>query len=114
MKTARKLALAPAQRRLFNFLVSEFHNPAQVFELVNEFLAHRSYDKSFCRKLIALGKQRTGVPWNIRRLATLILENQILKVDPEDLNTFDALLVQLNLKQPGLHRPLVNSVLKEG
>jgi hypothetical protein len=114
MTTARRSARIPAQTRLFTFLASEFHNPAQVFELVDDFLGRQSYDADFCKKLIALGKQRSGVPWNLRRLAILILENQILKIGPEDLKTFDALLVQLNLKRAGVDRPLVNSLLKEG
>jgi hypothetical protein len=100
--------------RLFNLLTSEFHNPAQVFELMDDFLGRHSYDARFCEKLIALGKQRTGIPWNLRRLAILILENQILKVDREDLDSFDSLFVQLKLKSPGLDRPLAKSILKEG
>lgn len=104
----------PGQTRLFNLLTSEFHNPSQVFELVDDFLGRQSYDALFSQKLIALGKQKTGVPWNIRRLAVLILENQILNLDAEDLDTFDSLFVQLRLKAPGIDRPLVKSVLKEG
>ena len=81
---------------------------------MDEFLARPSFDASFCQKLIALGKQRKGVPWNLRRVAILILENQILKLDPDDLKTFDSLLVQLKLKSPGIYRPLSKSVFKEG
>ncbi len=100
MKNARRPAHTPGQTRLFNLLTSEFHNPSQVFELMDDFLGRHSYDESFCQKLIALGKQRTGVPWNLRRLATLILENQILKLEPDDLNNFDSLFVQLRLRRP--------------
>ena len=107
-------ARTPGQTRLFALLASEFHNPSQVFELMDEFLARPSFDASFCQKLIALGRQRKGVPWNLRRLAILILENQVLKLEPEDLKTFDSLLVQLKLKTPGVDRPLPKSVLKEG
>ena len=114
MKNARRPARTPGQTRLFNLLTSEFHNPAQVFELLDDFLGRHSYDERFCKKLITLSKQRTGVPWNLRRLAILILEHQILKLDPDDLNSFDSLLVQLDLKAPGLDRPLSKSVLKEG
>ena len=114
MRNARRPAGAPTQTRLFNFLASEFHNPSQVFELMDDFLSRSSFDRTFCQKLIALGKQRRGVPWNLRRLATLILENQILKLDADDLNAFDSLFLQLNLKRLGLDRPLANSVLKEG
>ena len=107
-------ARTPGQTRLFNLLTSEFHNPSQVFELLDEFLARPSFDPSFCQKLIALGKQRKGIPWNLRRLAILILENQVLKVDPGDLKTFDSLLVQLKLKSAGVNRPLAKFILKEG
>lgn len=114
MKNVRRPARTPGQTRLFNFLASEFHNPSQVFELVDDFLGRQSYDGKFCQKLIQLGKQRTGIPWNLRRIAILILENQILKINPEDLESFDTLFVQLKLKRQGLDRPLADSVLKEG
>ena len=109
-----KPARAPSQSKLFDLLASEFHNPAQVFELMNDFLGRSSFDRDFCQKLIALGKQRKGTPWNLRRLAVLILENQILKIDQQDLNTFDWVFVQLNLKRAGLDRALAKQVLKEG
>ena len=99
---------------LLNLLASEFHNPAQVFDLIDGLLNHDSYDQSFCTKLISICKQRTGLPWNLRRIATLVLENQVLKIDPNDLDTFDSLLVQLDLKQPRLKNPVNKSVLKEG
>ncbi len=99
---------------LLNLLASEFHNPAQVFELIEGLLTHESYDLSFCKKLILICKQRTGLPWNFRRIATLVLENQVLKIDPKDSETFDDLLVQLDLKQRGLKNPVKKSVLKEG
>ena len=102
MKNVRRPARTPGQMRLFNFLASEFHNPSQVFELVDDFLGRQSYDAKFCQKLIQLGKQRTGIPWNLRRLAILILENQILKINPDDLESFDTLFVQLKLKRQGL------------
>ena len=110
MKPARALG----KSKLFEIIASEFHNPAQVFDLMNDFLGRSSFERDFCRKLISLGKQRKGIPWNLRRLAILILENQVLKIDPLDLNTFDWLFVQLNLKRAGLERPLAKQVLKEG
>src|ERR1044071_7944248 len=91
---------------LLNLLASEFHNPAQIFELIDELLSHESYDPSFCRKLISICTQRKGLPWNLRRIATLVLENQVLKIAPEDLQSFDTLLVQLDLKQRGRKNPL--------
>lgn len=105
----------PGQTRLFKLLTSEFHDALQAYGLFDEFLRHQSHDKSFCLKLITVAKQNPAVPWSIRRLATLMLESQILKLPPENVGAFDYLLVQLNLKRaPGLGEELVNSVLKEG
>lgn len=114
MKNTRRPSRTQGQTRLFILLASEFHNPSQIYELMDDFLARPSFDESFCQKLIALGKQRKGVPWNLRRLAILMLENQILKLDTDDPDAFDSLLVQLKLKSPGVDRPLAKSVLKEG
>src|ERR1044072_7830538 len=99
---------------LLNLLASEFHNPAQIFELIDELLSHESYDQGFCKKLISICTQRTGLPWNLRRIATLVLENQVLKIDAEDLDTFDTLFVELDLKQPRRKNHLNKSVLTEG
>ncbi|MGH7771261.1 MAG: hypothetical protein ACREQA_03410, partial [Candidatus Binatia bacterium] len=44
-----------------------------------------------------------------------MLEHQILKLQPDNLDDFDFLLTQLNLKQaPGLNQGIVSSVLREG
>src|ERR1700752_390759 len=114
MSSATRAVRNPDRTSLLNLLASEFHNPAQIFDLIDGLLNHESYDRSFCKKLISICKQRTGLPWNLRRVATLVLENQILKIDPEDLDTFDSVLVQLDLKERGRKNPLDKSVLKEG
>jgi DUF971 family protein len=69
--------------------------------------------KDVCLKLINLARQ-TGLPWEARCFATLLLEHQILKLHADDLETFDAIFVALNLKPPGLEHALSVSVLKEG
>src|SRR5258705_11962905 len=102
MSSATRAARKSDRTSLVDLLASEFHNPSQILPLIEGLLNHESYDHSFCKKLISIARQRSGIPWNLRRIATLILENQLLKIDPEDLDTFDSLLVQLNLKQPGL------------
>jgi hypothetical protein len=115
MKNLGRPSRMRSQTRLLKLLTSEFHDASQAYGLFDEFLRHQAHNKSFCLKLITLAKQKTGVPWNIRRLATLMLEHQILKLRPDDLDGFDFFLVQLNLKHaPGLEEELVGSVLKEG
>jgi len=114
MSSATRAARKPDRTSLLNLLASEFHNPAQVFDLIDGLLSHESYDQSFCRKLISICKQRKGLPWNLRRIATLVLENQVLKIDQEDLDAFDALFVELDLKHRGRKNSVNKSVLKEG
>lgn len=104
-----------SRSHLFNLLTTEFLDPHQVHDLFDEFLQHKTYNHSFCLKLLAIAKQRTKVTWRVRRLAVLMLEHQILKLDPNNLGEFDFLFAQLNLKRaPGLTEPIVRSVLKEG
>ncbi len=69
--------------------------------------------KDVCLELINLARQK-NVPWDVRRLAVLLTEQQVLKLRPDDLESFDAILVALGLKQPGVERPLDAAVLKEG
>ena len=82
-------------------------------DLVDEFLAHRTYQHAFCLKLFGLGKN-PSVSWDDRRLAALMAEHQILQLQPDQLNEFDVLFGELRLKRPGLHNPIARSVLKEG
>ena len=69
--------------------------------------------KDVCLHLINLAKQ-ASIPWEARCFATLLAEHQILKLHASDLETFDAIFVALNLKQPGIERDVNASVLKEG
>ena len=81
-------------------------------DLVDEFLAHRTYQHAFCLKLFGLGRNPSA-SWDVRRLATLMAEHQILKLQPDKLKEFDALFCELRLKRPGMHNPIAASVLKE-
>ena len=83
-------------------------------DLLAEFLRQDGYSRNFCQRLFKLAKQPTRAGWDIRRLAILMLEHQILQLSPERLEDFDFLLAQLNLKTPGLHNDIKPSVLKEG
>lgn len=82
-------------------------------DLVDEFLAHRTYQHAFCLKLFELVKD-ASLSWDVRRLAALMAEHQILKLQPDQLEEFDALFSELRLKRPGLHNALAPSVLREG
>lgn len=115
MKNLGSPAHISRPNHLLNLLTTEFSAAQQAYDLFDEFLRHKIYNPDFCLRLVAVAKQRTGTPWEIRRLAILMLEHQLLKLRPDKLAAFDTIFTQLNLKQaPGLDRGMVSSVLKEG
>jgi len=101
-------------QQLVALLTTEFPAAARVCDLFDEFLQQRTYNEAFCLKLMAVARQRAGVRWDIRRLAVLMLEHQILKLPPENVKDFDFVLTQLNLKQTSDNSRLISSLLKEG
>ena len=103
-----------SQDRLRSLLTTQFDDAPLAYDLFAEFLRHNSYSKSLCLRLLAVA-QEAGTPWDIRRLAVLMLEHQALKIHPDNLSEFDFLLTQLNLKKaPARKAGMVSSVLKEG
>jgi hypothetical protein len=115
MKKLEGSARISSQKKLLNLLTTEFRDGRLASELFDELLRHRTYSKSFCQKLFELARQGSGTSWDIRRLACLMLEHEILKLDPEALDDFDFLFTNLGLKEAGgSNQKIVNSVLKEG
>ncbi|HEV7682497.1 MAG TPA: hypothetical protein VGO68_10280 [Pyrinomonadaceae bacterium] len=103
------------RHRLLGFVQAYFGDDPSAVQLLTEFLDHPSYSRSFFLKLLAVAKAQTETPWNIRRLAVLMLEHQILKIHPDDFADFDFVLGQLDLKvvtRSDVKAP--RSVLKEG
>lgn len=97
-----------------SFLTARFSDPSQAYDLFDELLRHETYNQSFSQGLVAVASQPANA-WDIRRLATLMLENQVLRLLPEQLDQFDLLLTRLNLKRgPGFDHKMVDSLLKEG
>jgi hypothetical protein len=84
-----------SQNHLFDLLTTEFDDAHRAFDLFDEFLQQETYNKSFCLKLLGVARQGTGIHWSIRRLATLMLEHQMLRIHPDNLDEFDFLLAQL-------------------
>ena len=111
MKSSRR---ASRHDRLINRVTTEFGEAQAASDLFTEFLNQDGYARSFCLRLLNFAKRPGRSEWDIRRLAILMLEHQILQLSPERLDEFDFLLSQLNLKAPGIHNELTRSVLKEG
>jgi hypothetical protein len=115
MKTNGGTARVSKQNHLLDLLTTEFDDVYEAYDLVDEFLLQKCYSESFCLRLLASARQKMPAAWTVRRLAVLMLENQVLKLDSSRLDDFDWLLTQLNLKEaPGPGHPVVSSVLKEG
>src|SRR5258708_36382657 len=110
----RSLRVLP-KNNLVDLLKAEFADARAAHRLFAELIEQETYDRSFCLKLVEVAKPAGGAQWEIRRLAILMLEHQILKLDPADSKEFDFLFTQLNLKQsPRSKSQIAGSVLKEG
>ena len=111
-KTPGRISRLATRNRLLEILSTVSAEVPDAQELFVEFLEHDTYNKDLSDGLLDLA--RRPVPWNVRELAVLMLENQTLKIDPEDWPAFDSLLLRLQLKRrPGLNFGLSRSVLKE-
>ena len=114
MKNLGKAQRTSSYDRLLN-LTREFADAQAACDLLDDFLRRKSYERSFCVRLLALAKQKKGLPWDLRRLAILMLEHQTLKLAADNQDEFDWLFGELKLKQgPGLDAGIVKSVLREG
>jgi len=104
----------PRQNRLRSLLKSEFQEAQLAYDLFAEFLSHAAYDHDFCLRLLDLAQQLAVTSWEIRRLATLMAEHQILRLRSDNLEVFDALFTRLNLKAAGPDKRIASAVLREG
>lgn len=115
MKSLGRPSPESGPSRLLNLFTTKFAGAQQAHDLFDEFLQHTTYSRSLCLRLLAVAKHRVTADWDVRRLAVLMLEHTLLKLDPDNLDEFDVLFTQLNLKQAlGLNEPMVGSVRKEG
>src|ERR1044071_443259 len=115
MKQLERHAQTFKPDRLFNTLATEFDDPLRAYEIFNAFLQCPSYSRSLLLKLLGVAQGNSGDVWEIRRLAILMLEHQVLKIPPENIEEFDLLLTELKLKPAtGLSLKVNESVLREG
>ncbi|HVQ39125.1 MAG TPA: hypothetical protein VMS31_16420, partial [Pyrinomonadaceae bacterium] len=115
MRNPRRTSRVSSRDRLVNLVTADFVDANQACELLDEFLRRQTYRKDFCLKLLSIARGQTGALWEVRRLATLMLEHQILKIKPENSDAFDFILTQLKLKESsGSDQRMVSSVLREG
>jgi hypothetical protein len=103
------------RERLLSLLNRRFEGEAPSYSLLEQFLGNETYNKTFCKELIRIARGEKSASWELRRLAILMLEHQILKLPSRSVDDFDFLLTELKLKeQTGLGVALSSSLLKEG
>lgn len=100
---------------LCSILRTEFEDSPLVYSLFDDFFAHESYDRPYALKLLDSASGRNQELFEIRRLAVLMLEHQIVLLPVDSTEEFDFIFTCLNIKSSaGLDAPLNDSVLKEG
>jgi len=114
MRNPRRAPRVSPSTRLLSIVREERGNARQGLPLVERFLKQSDYSQKFCSHLLKIARGRAGARWETRRLAILMLEHQTLKLQANNLEEFDFLLCELNLKQPGQDNPIRSSVLREG
>jgi hypothetical protein len=115
MNPSKSLRDSDTPARSRDIISREFGHDPLALALFDEFLPRRDYSRGFALKLIDVAGRGAGATWETRRLAALMLENQLLKLGPGDTEEYDLLFVRLGLKaSPGKGCEINGSVLKEG
>ena len=112
MKPSKRMVFASIPENLIGLIAKEFPDDRAAYHLFDEFLQKTAYDRAFAVKLIAKARPGAGTSWETRRLAVLMLENQVLKIPPAAIDEFDFFFVDLKIK--GGDTRLNESLLKEG
>jgi len=105
---------APRPDRPLARIAAEVGGDERSLELCAAFLGTEGYSPRLAARLLEVAAGRAGDPWEVRRLAALMLQQQMLRLPAGNLPELDRLLVRLGLKQPGIDEPLRPSVLLEG
>lgn len=108
----RRLASLPEP--LLSLFAEELGGNRRVLSLCAAFLGAEGYSPPLAARLLEIAAGRKGDRWEVRRLAALMLQQQVLRLPASDLPELGGLLVRLGLKKPGIEAPLRESVLLEG
>lgn len=115
MRQLKRPSGARSTDRLLETLTPEFDDARTAYDLFKEFLPLESYARSFAVKLLETAQASSGVSWETRRLAVLMLENQLLRLPASDAAEWGFILTRLDLKSSArANSSIKESVLKEG
>lgn len=100
---------------LHDLIKEELGPDPNAYDLVHNFLGHGSYQREFCLELLGIARGRGSFPWELRRLAILMLEHQILKLPQEEVAEFAFLFSELRIQdKDGSDGKVCEELLKEG
>ena len=106
---------APPAVPLFQALEAEIGGDSRALSLCAAFFRlPGSSPPPRAAELLEVAAGGQGDRWEVRRLAALMLQRQMLRLAAKDLAKLDGLLARLGLKEPGVDRPLREGVLAEG
>lgn len=98
---------------LRDVIACELGPGSRPLSLFDRFLASGSYSRSLALDLLDAAAGRAGDPWEVRRIAALLLQGQVLRIPARKLAEFELLLTRLELKAAGSDR-VRDAVLAEG
>ncbi|HMG72699.1 MAG TPA: hypothetical protein VK582_04295 [Pyrinomonadaceae bacterium] len=100
---------------LFSVLKTEFNQATEVYDLFDEFFQWGSYDRAYALTLLERARGGNDCSWTIRRLATLMLEHQLLNLSLDSTLEFDFVFVKLGIKSAeGASSQVDSRLSKEG
>ncbi|MEM7349977.1 MAG: hypothetical protein AAF657_04170 [Acidobacteriota bacterium] len=92
-----------------------FARATEAESLLGELLRQPSYDRRLIRRLLQVARGHTEAAWDLRQLATLALEHQITKLDPQATAELDYLFGELGLWEEGAEQvALTDDILRQG
>ncbi len=113
--TPNSLAYRHLPKAVFDVLTTEFGQNPRVYALFNEFLRVDTFQRYFVVLLLGVARGKAGDSWEVRRLAALMLQHQVWRLPAEEVEAFDFVFTQLNLKAAsGIDADVKDAVLKEG
>jgi hypothetical protein len=85
-------------REFVEVLGREFGGDARAVRLFRQFMTRGSYSRAFASALIDVAQGRCDDSWEVRRLATLMLQQHLLSLRPGDAPEFAIVLGRLGLE----------------
>lgn len=74
-----------------------------MLRLAEDFLTYRRYNHAFSQLLLRTSRGKAGESWSLRCFALVLMERQLLALNPRNLPEFDKVLASLGLKRAGDH-----------